>query len=128
MREGKVPGDQHSASPLDDSLFSSFKRERGEHIAATFDLPKGDPAKFSMATPKLGESCFLRCWDVLTAEEVQSHIDRWPANIQAIVDNKGMLVEKSKARGHRQQRGYLGKMHPDAEKAMAASEAKFGGQ
>ena len=114
--------------PLD-ALFSDFKRGRGEHIAATFDVERGDPRKFSMATPKLGESCFVRVWETaVTSERIIQDLDRWPKSIQAIVDNQGMVVEKKKAAGHRRARAYLGAMHPDAEKAQAIADSRFGGR
>lgn len=125
--EGKVPGDQHTASILDDNLFAKYKFARAEHVHATFDLPKGDPAKFSMCTPKLGQACFERVWQVCpTSEDIVANSARWPGAIKKIVDNKGMLVEKQKAHGQRQQRGYLGVLHPDAQAAVELSEDKFG--
>ena len=55
------------------------------------------------------------------------NLDRWPAGIQAIFDNEGMVVEKKKAAGHRRGRAYLGKMHEHAEKAQDAADSRFGG-
>ena len=125
--ENKVPGDQHTASPLDDACFSDFKAARSDHIAETFDVERGDPLKFSMATPALGESCFRRVWQVAPVpERIIQDLDRWPKSIQAIVDNQGMLVEKQKASGHRRSRGYRGRMHIDAANALEQSDAKFG--
>jgi hypothetical protein len=125
--EGKIPGDQHCASPLDDNEFSHFKRLRGVHIGATVDLPKDDPEKFSMATPSLGASCFTRVWESMDPAIAKANILRWPRNIKKIVDNQGMLVQKAAGGGHRQQRAYCGVMHKDAESAMIKSEEKFGG-
>lgn len=122
-----VPGDQHTFSPLDDNLFARFKKARGDHTNATFDLKRDDPLKFSMATTTLGESTFERVWKVQpTDAHIIANIDRWPKAVQRILDNKGMLVEKSTAVGHRKAQAYLPALHPDARTAITQSESRFG--
>jgi hypothetical protein len=66
--------------------------------------------------------------DCCSFARIIQDIDRWPGCIKAIVENEGMLVETSKGHGRRQDRAYLGPMHPDAERAMSKSDEKFGGR
>ena len=125
---GTVPGDSPSTSICDDNCFGEHKRSRGEHVTATFDLPQGDPKKFSMATPSLALKTFQRVWQVAPSDErIFQCVDGIPTKIQDILDVKGGVVEKVRRRGKRAKNATQRAMHPDAMMAMAASEAKWGG-
>ena len=104
----EVDGGIHFSHVLDNSIFSDFNWSRGVHQAATFNVPRGDPLKFSMATLKLGTRCFERVWQTIRPERTIQDFDKWPGSMQAIVDNDGRVVEPEKASGQRQQRAYLG--------------------
>jgi len=94
-----IPGNQHTASVLDNSIFSDFKQKRGLHIAATFDVPIGHPDKISMATPALGQDCFERVWPTILSKRIIEDFDRWPTSIQGIVDIDGCVFEPEKGSG-----------------------------
>lgn len=125
---GKLPGDRPQWMPLDDCLFNDFKRSRAEHIAATFDLAADHAEKFSMANPTLGPSTFLRVWEVApTDARIIQDIDRVRRSNQRVIEAEGGVVEGVKRNGGRAARCRLPPLHPHAEAALQASEAKFGG-
>ena len=49
--------------PLDNSLNADLKLSHDRHCVLTRRLPKNDPRKFSMATPKLISRGIHRLWD-----------------------------------------------------------------
>ena len=126
--EGKAPGDQHTAPPLDDNCFADFKWPVPEHQCFTCYPPKGGPRKFSLATPKPAEPCFDRVWAACpTDEKIIQNIDAWPDKIAAIVEDFGVLCEKKVAKGWRKSRAYTLVAHAGARAALEQSIEKFGG-
>ena len=68
--EGRPVGNSPEMMPLDCSLNNDTHEDVRKHIGLTRNLPKNDPRKFSLATPKQGMRAYKRVWN---CPETTSH-------------------------------------------------------
>jgi hypothetical protein len=127
--EGRRPGNMPEVNCLDDRIFKEFEESVNQHVAATYDVPRGDPSKFSKATPELLYSAWTRVWPVAaTSELIIEAMDRIVPNLDKFIENKGVPKESkegARRNGHRSIRTQVPPLHPDAVKAMAVQREQF---
>ena len=82
---------------LDSSLNKDLHETVYRHIQFTSKLDKGDPCKFSISTPKIGTSSYLRIFDPSTgvapiSERIVQDTKRLLESIKRIINPKGTII------------------------------------
>lgn len=101
-----VPGDSpEHCRGLDSHGFADLEVSIAFHVALTSNLPRKDPRKFQLGTPKEVFRCMERCWVVEpTSERVAQDISGWEQIIDKLIESKGCVVQGESLRSGRRAR------------------------
>ena len=92
--EGTLPGDTPEYMPLDSNLFSDLECAVRWNVAGTRHLPRDDPNRFDLTTPKSAWSAIRRTWEYApTPERIVQDIDRVFEAIDMVVEARGTAVD-----------------------------------
>ena len=92
--EGTLPGDTPEYMPLDSNLFSDLEAAVRWNVAGTRHLPRDDPDRFDLTTPKSVWSAVSRTWMYApTPERIVQDIHRVFQAIDMVVEARGIAVD-----------------------------------
>ena len=124
---GKLPGDTPEYMPLDSNLFSDLETAVRWNVVSTRHLPRDDPDRFDLTTPKRAWSAVSRTWEYApTSQRIVEDIERVFPAIDKVVEARGAAVDFGKLRHGRR---LVAHQHTDRLKGRSKKKAikrKFG--
>ena len=108
---GRVVGNSPELMPLDKRLNKDIHESVNQHYVLTNDLPKEDPRRFGLETPRQVARSYARIWDpdtgVAPSPERIAHdfLQVFDDALPRIVEGKGICLDDNKIAGRRHAKG-----------------------